>query len=128
LVADPVGQADRLIERGVRLADHAARPARLAELDQPVTADGIGMRQRRGDSGKRLLQVTGRVLPGALPDRPGGGLMRIRNGLRPVAERAGGQVVISELDDIGGAGGGDILQRGRDPGVQPRPGPPRRRP
>jgi len=65
--------------------------------------------------------VTGRVLPGTLPDRLGRGLTRIPHGFRGVAERAGGKVVIGELDDIGGAGGGGILQRGRDPGVQPGP-------
>ena len=49
------------------------------------------------------------------------GLARVANGLGRVADRAGGQIVMGELDDVGGARGGDVLERGRDPGVQPGP-------
>ena len=121
-VADPVGQADRLLERGVRFGDHPAQPPRLAELDEHVAAGGIGLRPGRGDDGERLFEVTGRVLPGALADCPGRGLTCVRNGFRGVAERAGRQVVVGELGQAGGgAGGGGVFERGRDPGMQPRP-------
>jgi hypothetical protein len=121
LVTDLVGQADRFMECAVRFTDQAARPARVAEFDEHVAADGVGVRQGGRDGGQRLLQLTGRVLPGALPDRPGACLTRILHGFGGVAERPGGQVVVGELGNVGGASRGDVLQRGRDPGVQPCP-------
>ena len=56
-------RADRLFERAVRLADPAGGTAHLAELDQHVTADGIGIWPGPG-RGEGLLQE-----PGA-PARP----------------------------------------------------------
>ena len=93
------------MESSLRFPDLAARPARLTQLNQHVAADRIGVRQRWGDGVDRLFKVPGRVLPGALPDCPGGRLTRIRNGLRGVTEWAGGQVVIGKLDDTGSTGG-----------------------
>ena len=89
----------------MRLADPAGGPAHLAELDQHVTADGIGIWPGPG-RGEGLLQEPGGILPGPLASGAGGRLAGITDGLDRVAERACGQVVVGELSDVrGGARG-----------------------
>ena len=102
----------------IMLPDRRARPSSTSTSQRVASASG----RAGGDGRERLLEVTDRVLPGALADRPGRGLTRILNGLRGVTERTGRQVVVGELGQAGGGTGrGGVLQRGRDPGMQPRP-------
>ena len=79
-VADAVGQADRLLERTVGLADPAGGPAHLTELNQQVTADGVGIWPHAG-SGECLVEEPGGVLPGPLASRAGGRLPGVAHGL-----------------------------------------------
>jgi len=83
----------------VRLADPAGGPAHLTELNQQVTADGVGIWPHAG-SGECLVEEPGGVLPGPLGSRAGGRLAGVADGLAWVAERACGQVVMGELSDV----------------------------
>lgn len=119
----PVGEADRLLEAGMRLADLAGRAVGPPEFEQHVAADPVRVRLGRRDRGKRLGQVPDRVLPCALLNGMLGRLPGVADGLAGIAERPGGQVVVRDLRELVSRGrpAGQLLEGGGDPRVQPRP-------